>query len=71
MKEMLFSSIDPSGTITISAAQYDPSDLIPKIDVYAPTGFIGWVLKIKDGKSTINNEAPSSVISRIYDLIVW
>lgn len=70
-KDMIVSSIDQSGMTTVFVAEYDPSDLIPKIDVFASTGFRDWVLKIKDDKTTVNDLAPTTILNRVYKLIKW
>jgi hypothetical protein len=69
-KDMIISSVDANGAITISATHYDPTSSEP-IAIFANTGFYGWILKIKDNKTIINNSAPTSILNRVYNLITW
>jgi hypothetical protein len=69
-KDMIISSVDSIGDVTILATKYDPTILHP-ITVFANTGFYGWILKIHDNKTTINNDAPTSILNRVYNLITW
>jgi hypothetical protein len=69
-KDMIISSVDSNGVVTISATYYDPTVTEP-IAVFANTGFYDWILKIQDNKTTINNDAPTSILERVYKLITW
>lgn len=68
---MILKDISDNGEVTLSVQAYDPTKTVSDTIVFASTGFRGWIMKTKGDNTVINNDAPASVLHRVYRLIVW
>jgi hypothetical protein len=67
---MIVSANTPDGLV-YSVENYDPELAQTDTEIFANVGFTGWLLKIKNGNTSVNDSAPAKLLYKVYNKIVW